>query len=95
MTETSIEQIVAKAQQRWSLFDVIVIHRVGELQPEDQIVLVIVASAHRADAFAACEFIMDFLKTEAFFWKKETGDEEAVWIEPTLNDTYRREKWQK
>ncbi|MXZ56306.1 MAG: molybdenum cofactor biosynthesis protein MoaE [Gammaproteobacteria bacterium] len=94
MTEASIDRIVAKAQQRWSLLDVIVIHRIGELQPEDQIVLVIVASAHRADAFAACEFIMDLLKTEAVFWKKETGDEESVWIESTLEDVNRSQEWQ-
>ena len=94
MTEASIERIVVKAQQRWSLLDVIVIHRVGELQPEDQIVLVIVASAHRADAFAACEFVMDLLKTEAVFWKKETSDEESVWIESTLADVSRSQEWQ-
>ena len=94
MTEASIERIVVKAQQRWSLFDVVVIHRVGELHPEDQIVLVIVASAHRADAFAACEFVMDLLKTEAVFWKKETGDGDSVWIESTLNDISRSREWQ-
>lgn len=94
MTEASIERIVARARQRWSLLDVVVIHRVGELQPEDQIVLVIVASAHRADAFAACEFVMDLLKTEAVFWKKETGDEESVWIESTLDDVSRSREWQ-
>lgn len=94
MTEASIEQIVVKAQQRWSLLDVVVIHRVGELHPEDQIVLVIVASAHRADAFAACEFVMDLLKTEAVFWKKETRDEESVWIESTLDDVSRSQEWQ-
>ena len=94
MTETSIEQIVVKAQQRWSLLDIVVIHRVGELQPEDQIVLVIIASAHRADAFAACEFVMDLLKTEAVFWKKETRDNESVWIESTLEDVSRSQEWQ-
>ena len=94
MTEASIERIVHKAQQRWSLLDVVVIHRVGKLHPEDQIVLVIVASAHRADAFAACEFVMDLLKTEAVFWKKETGDDDSVWIESTLNDVSRSREWQ-
>lgn len=93
MTEASIERIVVNAQQRWSLLDVVVIHRVGELQPEDQIVLVIVASAHRADAFAACEFVMDLLKTEAVFWKKETGDEESVWIKSTPDDVNRSREW--
>lgn len=95
MTEASIERIVHKAQQRWSLLDVVVIHRVGDLLPEDQIVLVIVASAHRADAFAACEFVMDLLKTEAVFWKKETGEGESVWIESTSDDFYRSKKWMK
>ena len=93
MTEASIERIVVKAKQRWLLDDVLVIHRVGELLPEDQIVLVVVASAHRADAFAACEFVMDLLKTEAVFWKKETGDKHSVWIESTLNDVKRRGNW--
>ena len=94
MTEASIEQVVVKAQQRWSLLDVVVIHRVGKLQPEDQIVLVIVASSHRADAFAACEFVMDLLKTEAVFWKKETRDNESVWIESTSDDLNRSQEWQ-
>lgn len=93
MTEASIERIVHKAQQRWSLLDVIVIHRIGELHPEDQIVLVIVASAHRADAFAACEFVMDLLKTDAVFWKKESGDGETMWIESTSDDIHRSRKW--
>ena len=95
MTEASIEQIVEKAQKRWALLDVVVIHRVGELKPEDQIVLVIVASPHRADAFTACEFVMDLLKTEAVFWKKETGDEESVWIEASADDAYRSDRWRK
>lgn len=94
MTEASIERIVHKAQQRWSLLDVVVIHRVGDLLPEDQIVLVIVASAHRADAFAACEFVMDLLKTEAVFWKKESGTGETAWIESTSDDIHRSQKWQ-
>ena len=94
MTEASIERIVLKAQQRWSLLDMVVIHRVGKLHPEDQIVLVIVAAAHRADAFAACEFVMDLLKTEAVFWKKETGDDDSVWIESTLDDVSRSREWQ-
>lgn len=94
MTEASIESIVLKAEQRWSLLDIVVIHRIGELLPEDQIVLVIVASGHRADAFAACEFVMDFLKTEAVFWKKETGEKESVWIEATLDDVSRSKEWQ-
>ena len=93
MTEASIERIVNRAQQRWSLLDVVVIHRIGDLSPEDQIVLVIVASTHRADAFAACEFVMDLLKTEAVFWKKEASDGESVWIKSTSDDFCRSKKW--
>ena len=71
MTESALEKIAEKAQQRWRVLDLAIIHRVGALKPADQIVLVSVLSAHRGDAFAACEFIMDYLKTEAPFWKKE------------------------
>ena len=71
MTEKSLQQIVDQAMARWRILDARVVHRVGTLQPTDQIVLVVVAGAHRGDAFAACEFIMDYLKTEAPFWKKE------------------------
>jgi len=71
MTESSIGQIVALADQRWDLLGVHVVHRVGRLLPGDQIVMVLVASSHRADAFAACEYIMDYLKTDAVLWKRE------------------------
>ena len=71
MTENAIKKIVEEARSRWQILDLAVIHRYGELQPGDQIVLVAIASSHRGDAFAACQFIMDFLKTEAPFWKKE------------------------
>ena len=71
MTEKAIAKIVEEARARWQVIDCTVIHRFGELKPTDQIVLVAVASAHRGDAFAACEFIMDYLKTRAPFWKKE------------------------
>ncbi len=71
MTEKSIEAIVARARARWDIADALVVHRVGELRPLDQIVLVVVTSAHRGDAFAACEFVMDYLKTEAPFWKRQ------------------------
>jgi molybdopterin synthase catalytic subunit len=71
MTEKALEQIEAAARQRWDLLGVTIVHRVGMLQPLDQIVLVAVSSAHRGNAFAACEFIMDYLKSEAPFWKKE------------------------
>ena len=71
MTENAIKKIVEEARTRWQVMDYTVIHRYGDLQPNDQIVLVAIASSHRADAFAACQFIMDYLKTEAPFWKKE------------------------
>ncbi|MFP6795831.1 MAG: molybdenum cofactor biosynthesis protein MoaE [Pseudomonadales bacterium] len=94
MTETSIERIVDYAVKKWSLLDVLIIHRVGRLESRDQIVLVMVGSGHRPDAFAACECIMDFLKTEAVFWKKELGAEHSRWVESTLNDRDRRSSWE-
>src|SRR2546422_349622 len=81
MTENSIRKIAEEARSRWQVIDCTVIHRYGELQPSDQIVLVAVASAHRGDAFAACEFIMDYLKTRAPFWKKEHAAEGSRWVE--------------
>ena len=81
MTENAIKKIVEEARSRWQVMDYTVIHRYGELQPNDQIVLVAVASAHRGDAFAACEFIMDYLKTQAPFWKKEHHPDGARWVE--------------
>src|SRR5437667_46997 len=77
MTEKALARIVDEAKSRWDIYDVLVIHRIGELAPTDQIVLVAVTSAHRGEAFAACQFIMDYLKTQAPFWKKErTADGE-------------------
>ena len=93
MTEASIGKILAKASDRWALIDTVVIHRVGELAPRDQIVLVLVASAHRPDAFAACEFIMDYLKTDAVFWKKERRPGGDTWIGATARDRDRRNGW--
>lgn len=93
MTESSIRKIVEAAATRWKLFDVVVIHRVGQLAPADQIVLVLVASAHRSDAFAACEFVMDYLKTDAVFWKKEARDGGERWIQATAEDRQRRQAW--
>lgn len=93
MTEKSLEQIVQQAQQRWELIDVLVIHRVGPLMPLDQIVLVIVASRHRGEAFAACEFIMDYLKTQAPFWKKEQTPEGARWVDARETDDQALQKW--
>lgn len=94
MTEAALESIVAQAYQRWQLIDVSVIHRVGELQPLDQIVLVAVAAAHRGEAFAACEFIMDYLKTQAPFWKKEQTTEGARWVDARETDDLALAKWQ-
>ena len=94
MTEKSIEEIIAQARGRWKVLDALVIHRVGVLKPTDQIVLVIVASAHRGDAFAACEFIMDFLKTRAPFWKKEQTREGARWVDARITDDLAAERWQ-
>lgn len=93
MTEKSLEAIVARAQQRWNIFDALVIHRVGELQPTDQIVLVVVSGAHRGEAFAACEFIMDYLKTEAPFWKKERTPEGERWVDARTSDEQARKRW--
>ena len=93
MTERALEQIVSEARQRWSLIAVSVIHRVGTLLVNDQIVWVGVASRHRSDAFAACEFIMDYLKTRAPLWKKERGDAAEKWVEATVRDDEAAERW--
>jgi len=94
MTEKSLAVIVEQAQGRWPIANVLVIHRVGELRPLDQIVLVLVVSAHRKDAFAACEFIMDYLKTEAPFWKKEQTPDGERWVEAKDSDDQARSRWQ-
>ena len=93
MTEASIERIVEEAAGRWALLDVTVVHRVGDLAPTDQIVLVLVASAHRPDAFAACEFLMDYLKTDAVLWKKELRADGDAWLLATQSDRKRRSAW--
>lgn len=93
MTEASIRAIVEQAQGRWPLDDVVVVHRVGALKPADQIVLVLVASAHRAAAFAGCEFLMDYLKTEAVFWKKELRGAGGEWVQATGDDRERAGAW--
>jgi molybdopterin synthase catalytic subunit len=93
MTEKALEGIVEQARRRWDLYDVLVIHRVGELQPMDPIVLVIVTSAHRGEAFAACEFVMDYLKTDAPFWKKETTPEGVRWVDARESDSASRARW--
>ncbi len=93
MTEREIAKIVEEAKSRWRVMDCTVIHRYGELKPTDQIVLVVVASAHRGDAFAACEFIMDYLKTRAPFWKKEQTPEGARWVEARASDDAAAGRW--
>ena len=93
MTEKAIEDIVGQARGRWDVLDALVIHRVGMLRPMDQIVLVVVTSAHRGDAFAACEFIMDYLKTRAPFWKKEQAGTGARWVEARETDDIAAERW--
>ena len=93
MTEKALAAIVEQAKSRWQLIDCTVIHRYGELKPTDPIVLVVVASAHRGDAFAACEFIMDYLKTRAPFWKKEHAAEGSRWVEAKSSDDDAAERW--
>ena len=93
MTEKSIGEIVEQASGRWNVIDACVVHRVGDLKPTDQIVLVVVASAHRGDAFAACEFIMDYLKTRAPFWKKERTPGGTRWVDARTSDDAAAERW--
>ena len=94
MTEKSVEAIIAESRARWQVMDALVIHRVGTLKPLDQIVLVVVSSAHRGDAFAACEFIMDYLKTRAPFWKKEQTPKGPRWVDARAADDAAAERWQ-
>jgi len=94
MTERALTEIVERARARWDLYDVLVIHRVGPLAPTDQIVLVMVSSAHRGEAFAACEFVMDWLKTEAPFWKKEETPAGARWVDARESDDAARARWE-
>jgi molybdopterin synthase catalytic subunit len=93
MTERALEDICAQAHARWNLIDTLVIHRVGALKPGDRIVLVGVSSAHRGAAFAACEFIMDYLKTRAPFWKREDTPHGSRWVEARASDDSAAEKW--
>jgi molybdopterin synthase catalytic subunit len=93
MTEKALEAIVSQAKSRWNIFDVTVIHRVGTLPATAQIVLVAVSSAHRGEAFKACEFIMDYLKTEAPFWKKERTQSGERWLDAKSSDDEARERW--
>ena len=94
MTEKSLQAIAEQAGQRWSLDGMTIIHRIGRLLTGEQIVLVVTASAHRGDAFAACEFVMDYLKVDAPFWKKEITAEGEHWVDAREGDTSRAQKWQ-
>lgn len=93
MTEKALEDICAQAMERWDLIDTVVIHRVGALKPGDRIVLVGVSSAHRGEAFAACGFIMDYLKTRAPFWKREETPQGARWVEARASDDDAAGRW--
>ncbi len=95
MTESILEQIAQQAKDRWQLNDLIIIHRIGTLLPNDNIVLIATASAHRQDAFDACQYIMDILKTSAPFWKKEQTNQGARWVEARSNDQDAAHNWTK
>jgi molybdopterin synthase catalytic subunit len=93
MTQSALEDIVEQAKSRWDLLDVLVVHRYGRLVPGDPIVLVLVSSAHRGEAFSACEFVMDFLKTSAPFWKKEVTPDGARWVDARETDAAAAQRW--
>lgn len=95
MTEKALQAIVDEANERWQLMGIRVIHRVGPLQPLDPIVLVAVASAHRGEAFQACEFVIDYLKTRAPFWKKEQTSEGDRWVDARHTDDQAEQRWQR
>ena len=93
MTDKALTSIAEQAKARWNLLDVLIIHRIGTLAPTDQIVLVVTTSSHRGDAFAACQFVMDYLKTDAPFWKKEVTDEGTRWVDARDSDADARQRW--
>jgi molybdopterin synthase catalytic subunit len=93
MTERSLEDIVDQARARWPLYGALVVHRIGPMKPQEQIVLVAASAAHRGEAFAACEFIMDYLKTDAPFWKKEQTPNGARWVDARSSDDSAKAKW--
>jgi molybdopterin synthase catalytic subunit len=94
MTERALEDIVAQARQRWDIIDALIVHRVGAIAPLEQIVLVAVTSMHRHDAFEACRFLIDYLKTDAPFWKKERTPDGLRWVESRASDEQARARWQ-
>lgn len=93
MTEHNLQQIVDEAHKRWDLHDVQVVHRVGQLKVQDQIVFVGVSSSHRAEAFLACDFVMDYLKSRAAFWKKEIQSGKGEWVCAKVSDEQSLERW--
>ncbi len=93
MSEKALNKIIDEAKQRWELLGVRVIHRVGTLGPNDQIVMVLSASTHRGHAFSSCEFIIDYLKTDAPFWKKEVRENDSEWVVTRDSDVKRMERW--
>lgn len=93
MTEKSLEAIVVSARERWPGIEVLIVHRVGKLYPLDQIVLVATTAAHRGDAFASCEFVMDYLKTQAPFWKKEKTGAGERWVDARVTDDAALARW--
>ncbi|MEO8039335.1 MAG: molybdopterin synthase catalytic subunit MoaE [Betaproteobacteria bacterium] len=93
MTEKALQAIASEARTRWSLIDLVIVHRVGTLRPTDQIVLVIVSGGHRGEAFAACEFLMDYLKTKAPFWKKESTPGGERWVDSRASDDMAADRW--
>lgn len=93
MTEKSLQEIIIKAKKRWNIFSTTIIHRIGKLKISDQIVLVITTSKHRQDAFDSCNFIMDYLKTDAPFWKKETTKDKEFWLKSKTSDINKKKLW--
>ncbi len=93
MTERALEEICAQARSRWNVYDTLVVHRYGPLEPGDRIVLVVVTSAHRGEAFDACEFIIDYLKTQAPFWKKEATAQGERWVQAREADDHAAARW--
>ena len=94
MTEKALARIAGEARGRWDLIDILIIHRVGRILPTEQIVLVVVTSAHRGEAFAACEFLMDYLKTQAPFWKKESTAAGSRWVDARTTDDAAAQRWE-
>lgn len=93
MTEKALEEIGSEAAKRWQVIDLLIVHRIGPLAPMDQIVLVVVTSAHRGEAFAACEFVMDYLKTRAPFWKRESTPMGERWVDARESDDQAAARW--